>query len=44
MVNNNDHYHEKIQKFEIEIDFHVDEVIKSIQLTSNILNTHYEEM
>lgn len=43
MVNNNNHYNENIQKFEDEIDFHVDEVIKSIQLTENILNIYHNE-
>lgn len=44
MVSNNDYYNEKFQKFEAEVDFHVDELFKSIQLTADMLNTHYEEM
>lgn len=44
MVNNNDHYDEKMQKFEDEIDFHVNEVIKSLITTANILDTYYKEM
>jgi len=42
-VNNNNHYDDKIQKFEDEIDFQLDKVLKSIQLTANMLSTHKNE-
>lgn len=43
MVSDNDNYNEKIQKFEDEVDFRIDEVIKSIQTTENILNVLHIE-
>lgn len=43
IVNNHDHYNEKMQTFEKKIDVHVDEVINSIQKTAHILNTYDRE-
>lgn len=43
-VHNNDHYNEKLQKFEDEIDFHVTNVIESIHQTADILTIHHKEM
>lgn len=43
MVNINDDYNEKVQKFEDEIDFRIDEVIKSIKTNENILNIYYKK-
>lgn len=39
-----DHYNGQLQKFEDEIDFHVDKVIKSIQQTADILTINHNEM
>lgn len=44
IVNNDDHYIEKLQKFEDEIDYHVNNVIKSIHQTADILTIHHKEM
>lgn len=44
IVNNDNHYKEKLQKFQDEIDFYVDKVIKSIHQTGDILTIHHEEM
>ncbi|VVC37635.1 Hypothetical protein CINCED_3A024763 [Cinara cedri] len=43
-VNNVDDYNGKFQKFEDEIDFHVDKVIKSIYQTADILTIHHKEI
>jgi hypothetical protein len=43
IVNNYKHYNENIDKFEHEVYFHVEEIIKSIWLTTNILNMYHKE-
>lgn len=43
MVNDHDDYSEQIQKFEDEVDFHIDKVIKSIHTTENILTACHNE-
>jgi len=43
MINNDDFYKQKIQKFEVEINSKVDNVTKSIGSTTDILNAYYKE-
>lgn len=43
MINNDDYYKQKIQAFEVEINFKVDEVTTSIGTTTDVLNTYYKE-
>lgn len=43
MVINNDNHNENMQKLEDKIDFNIDEVIKSMQITANILNIHHNK-
>lgn len=43
IVNKNEHFNEKLDKFDHEIDFHVDGIIKFIQITANILNSYHKE-
>ncbi|KAL4090563.1 hypothetical protein QTP88_025369 [Uroleucon formosanum] len=43
MINNEDYYKQKMQKFEVEINFKVDDVTKSIESTTDILNAYYKE-
>jgi len=43
MINNEDSYKQKRQKFEVEINSKVDDVTKSIGSTTDILNAYYKE-
>lgn len=43
MINNEDYYKQKMQTFEVEINFKVDDVTKSIESTTDILNACYKE-
>lgn len=43
MINNEDYYKQKMQKFEVEINFKVDDVTKSIRSTTDILNAYHKE-
>ncbi|XP_029346483.1 uncharacterized protein LOC115034275 [Acyrthosiphon pisum] len=43
MLNNEDYYKQKMQKFEVEINSKVDDVTKSIGSTTDILNAYYKE-
>ncbi|XP_060876652.1 repetitive organellar protein-like [Metopolophium dirhodum] len=43
MINNEDYYKQKMQKFEVEINSKVDDVTKSIGSTTDILNAYYKE-
>lgn len=43
IVINNDNHNDEIQKLEDKIDLNIDEVIKSLQITANILNINHEK-
>ncbi|XP_050059286.1 repetitive organellar protein-like isoform X3 [Aphis gossypii] len=43
MINNEDYYKQKMQKFEVEINYKVDDVIKSIESTTDTLNAYHKE-
>jgi len=43
MINNEDYYKQKLQAFEVEINFKVDDVTKSIETTTDVLNAYYKE-
>lgn len=43
MISVKDVYNEKVQMFEDKINFQIDDIIKSIQLTANSLNTYHKE-
>lgn len=43
MINNEDYYKQKMKKFEVEINYKVDDVIKSIKSTTDTLNAYHKE-
>jgi len=43
IINNNELYYEEFKKFEDEIDFQVDDVIKSLKMSADLLNVYQNE-
>jgi len=43
MINDEDYYKQKMQEFEVEINFKVDDITKSIGTTTDVLNGYYKE-